>query len=194
MRTILTIPFLCFIPLCLYANSFTGTVVRVADGDTCVVQKADSSKFQVQGSKSARKEEVRIRLVGIDAPEKSQEHGKESADALARKILGRTVVVEYRPTSRNTSKALRKDRYGRIIGTVYLDNRNINQDMVRDGFAWWYRKYSKDNNLSELETNARQQNRGLWTAENPTAPWHYRKRTRQFLFSRFGHKTLNGPT
>ncbi len=148
------------------ADSFTGTVVRVIDGDTVSVSLRAKPKSSTKDGESCQKKFHKVRLAEIDAPEKKQVFGAESTKALSDKVLGKTVVVEWS----------NKGRYGRIIGTVYLDERNINQDMIRDGFAWWYRKYSKDNNLSELETNARQRNRGLWTAKHPIPPWQYRKR------------------
>ncbi len=107
-----------------------------------------------------------MRLAEIDTPEKKQAFGVKARQALCKRILGKLVVVEYS----------KRDRYGQIIGTVYLDRRNINHDMIRDGFAWWYRKYSKDNNLRELETNARQRTHGLGSARNPIPPWDYGKR------------------
>ena len=152
-------------------HSFTGKVTRVVDGDTICVQTF--VPFATFCSKSC----IRVRLAEIDAPEKKQSFGLESRAALAEKIYGKTVRIDF----------TRKDRYGRIIGHIFLASNpvnpvkkpsslnSINAQMIRDGFAWWYRKYSKDNNLSELETTARHQNRGLWTAKNPTAPWHYRR-------------------
>ncbi len=154
MKTKLIFITVFLLPFCVRAHTFTGKVVRVIDGDTVIV--ADDS----------RKLKWKVRFAEIDAPEKAQAFGARAAEALSEKILGKAVMVEFEKT----------DRYGRIIGTVYLDDRNINQAMIRDGFAWWYRKYSKDNNLSKLETNARHQNRGLWTAKHPIPPWDYRKR------------------
>ena len=70
------------------------------------------------------------------------------------------------------------DRYGRTIGEVMLeDGRNLNQELVRSGMAWWYRKYAKrDTNLESLERHAREARAGLWVDADPTPPWNWRKR------------------
>ena len=71
-----------------------------------------------------------------------------------------------------------KDRYGRTLGELYLaDGRCVNHEMVRAGFAWWYRKYApRDRKLEALEMEAREARRGMWAEEEPTAPWAYRHR------------------
>jgi endonuclease YncB( thermonuclease family) len=73
-----------------------------------------------------------------------------------------------------------RDRYGRTIGDVFLpDGRHLNQELVRAGYAWWYRRYSADQRLAALEGEARAARRGLWTDPNPQPPWEWRKgRTR----------------
>ena len=70
------------------------------------------------------------------------------------------------------------DHYGRIVGKVYLDKLYINAEMVRSGYAWFYRKYGKDLTLCDLENEARVNRFGLWTYANPTPPWEWRKQTR----------------
>ncbi len=67
------------------------------------------------------------------------------------------------------------DRYGRLLGEVVLPNgRSLNQELVRAGYAWWFRKYSRDIRLARLEEEARQDRRGLWADAAPQAPWEYR--------------------
>jgi endonuclease YncB( thermonuclease family) len=138
-------------------HELVGKVVHVADGDTLTVL-------------DARKTEHRIRLHGIDAPEKRQAFGTKAKEALAAKVHDQTVQVRWHE----------KDRYGRIVGDVYLGNRNINVEMVREGFAWWYRSYApKSQVLEEAEAAAKQERRGLWHDRTPEPPWEFRKKERE---------------
>ena len=136
-----------------------GSVVGVIDGDT--VKVLDSTRTQ-----------HRIRLQGIDAPESKQAYGQRSKQALSKKIFGKTVSVKWKE----------RDRYGRIIGDIYLDNRWINLELVQEGWAWHYKRYSNDKRLAEAEVKARQAQRGLWQDAHPISPWDFRKlkRARNF--------------
>lgn len=138
-------------------QEFTGKVVHIADGDTLTVLDAD-------------KVQHKIRLHGIDAPEKGQAFGAKAKEALGEKVHEKTVRVVWKE----------HDRYGRIVGDVYLGDRNINLEMVEDGFAWWYRQYAKDSKaLEKAEAEARKERRGLWHDKNPEAPWEFRKKERE---------------
>ena len=133
------------------ADEFTGRVVGVTDGDTIKVLRANHSET--------------VRLLGVDAPEKRQAYGDRAKRFTADLVFDRTVTV--RTTGR--------DRNGRLLGEVILpDGRSLNQELVRAGYAWWFRKYSRDGRLARLEEEARQGRRGLWAAEAPQAPWDYR--------------------
>lgn len=134
--------------------SVTGYVISVLDGDTI--------KLDTQGN-------VRIRLAGIDAPEKSQPYGLESKNYLASLIGSRTVTVIISDT----------DRYGRYIGTIIYDGMDINAEMLRAGYAWHYKHYSRSPEYASLEKAAREQRLGLWADDNPTAPWKYRAAQRK---------------
>lgn len=134
----------------------TGRVVRVVDGDT--VSILDSSNTQ-----------HKVRLYGIDTPERDQPHGKVSTKALAQlvdeKVVG-VVIVET-------------DSYGRTVGTLYLRSVNINRAMVENGDAWWYRHYAPhEHHLAESEQAARDAGRGLWANPNPVPPWKWRREKR----------------
>ena len=73
-----------------------------------------------------------------------------------------------------------KDRYGRIVGDVHLGDRNVNVEMVHDGFAWWYKTYApKSKPLEQAEAEARKEKRGLWHDKNPEPPWDFRKKERE---------------
>lgn len=104
-------------------------------------------------------------------PERGQPYGKKARQALADKVFRKQVAVETNKT----------DRYGRIIGRVYLGDRDINAEMVADGMAWVYRKYSRDTRLLELERQAREQGRGLWSLQpdQRIPPWEWRSQKRR---------------
>ena len=134
----------------------TGRVVRVADGDT--ISRLDKNNTQ-----------YKIRLHGIDTPERDQAYGKAAWDALSDLVAGRTVGIVV----------LGKDTYGRTDGTVYLDDANINLAMVAGGHAWWYRYYAPNNRLLEVtEQQARDAGKGLWANPDPMPPWDWRRQQR----------------
>lgn len=138
-------------------REIVGQVVRIADGDTLTVLDATN-------------EQHKVRLHGIDAPEKGQAFGTKAKEALAAKVHEKRVRVIWKE----------RDRYGRIVGGVYLGDRNVNVEMVHDGFAWWYRQYApKDKALERAEDEARKEKRGLWHDKNPEPPWEYRKQERE---------------
>jgi len=135
----------------LQSGPFTGTVVRVIDGDTIEVLK-DSVL-------------IRVRLNGIDAPEKSQPYGKKAKEFVANSLAGKTVKVV----------PFNHDRYGRLIGDIYLSDESwFNEQIVKAGFAWHYKKYSSDEKLARAELIARDLKVGLWQEPSPIAPWDYR--------------------
>lgn len=137
-------------------HELTGKVVHIADGDTLTVLDAD-------------KVQHKIRLYGIDAPEKAQAFGTKAKEALGEKVHEKTVRVVWKE----------HDRYGRIVGDVYLRDRNINLELVQNGFAWWYRQYAKDSKaLEKAEAEARKERRGLWHDKNPEPPWEFRRQKR----------------
>jgi micrococcal nuclease len=135
------------------AEEFVGRVVGVTDGDTLTVLRARQAE--------------RVRLQGVDAPEKRQAYGERAKRFTADLAFDRTVTV--RTTGR--------DRNGRLLGEVVLpDGRSLNQELVRAGYAWWFRKYSRDGRLGRLEGEARAGRRGLWVDQAPGAPWDFRGR------------------
>jgi micrococcal nuclease len=127
-------------------------VIAVKDGDTIDLLRNGKT--------------IKVRLYGIDSPEKAQDYGQKAKDFTSQLAFGKTVhLIEHN-----------KDRYGRTVGTIILpDGRNLNEELVRNGYAWHYKEYSKDKNLEILEADARRFKRGLWQDANPTAPWDYRK-------------------
>ena len=136
----------------LIADEIRGKVVSIADGDTITVLDAD-------------KHQHKIRLEGIDAPEKKQAFGTKSRQKLGDLVAGKDVTVQW----------TKKDRYSRIVGHVYLGDRDIDLEMVKAGMAWHYRQYSKSTELAAAEAEARKNRVGLWVDTNPVPPWEFRK-------------------
>ena len=131
----------------LLADTITGRVERVIDGDTVIVENA------------------RVRLAEIDAPELSQPHGPEAKMALADMITGKRVTVTY----------TRRDRYGRLLATIHLGHTNINLTMVEAGHAWRYRYARKTGMIAEAERSAMARKCGIWSNPRPKPPWQHRK-------------------
>jgi micrococcal nuclease len=147
----------CFIlSLFLVADkNITGKVVKVTDGDTITLLTSDNRQ-------------EKIRLDGIDAPEKKQDYGEKSRQYLASLVAGKTVRIEYK----------NKDRYGRILGTVYVGSLNVNEEMISKGLAWQY-KYNKDKNMAKLQAEAKAKKLNIWSVKNPVDPYDYRKSRRK---------------
>ena len=140
----------------VYANNVTVKlkIIGIRDGDS-----ADGLYGEFP---------VSIRLAHIDAPEKRQAFGKAAKQKLSDLCFGKTVTI--------VSEG-KKGTYhgGRIIAEVFLeDGTNVNKTMISEGFAWHYKKYSKDKSYDALENDARINKRGLWTDQNPVSPWNFR--------------------
>ena len=133
-------------------------VVKVSDGDTVHVLDRSRTKHK-------------IRLGGIDAPEKKQAFGRKSKENLAKYIAGQNVEVEYD----------KRDRYGRIIRKITKDGQDFNLLQIKDGFAWHYKYYERDQTsldrtqYSSAEIEAREKTIGLWSAP-AVPPWEYRSK------------------
>jgi len=131
-----------------------GWVSKVADGDTFTLN-------------AAGQEPRAVRLYGIDAPERDQAYGELATTALAAWIDGREVLVAVEDI----------DHYGRLVGTVFVNDSNINLAMVEQGNAWWYEQYARDAIELELaEQQARAARRGLWASGTAVEPWEWRRR------------------
>jgi endonuclease YncB( thermonuclease family) len=142
----------------VHAEILTGTIVGISDGDTATLLDANQRQYK-------------IRLTGIDAPEKKMPFGQRSKEHLSDLIFSRDVQVE-------TEKL---DRYGRTLGKILFDRKDINLAMINAGLAWHYKKYQNDQSRSDrllyahAEDQARKQRIGLWRDPNPTPPWEWRK-------------------
>ena len=135
---------------------FTGKVVKIADGDTVTV--LDRNRVQ-----------HRIRLTGIDAPERKQAFGSRSKQSLSKLVFSKTVIV----------RTNRRDRYGRVLGKLLINGMDVNKEQIRRGMAW--HAYLRDQTAvdrvtyAEIEKNARKEQRGLWVDPSPLPPWKWRK-------------------
>ena len=143
-------------------QTLSGRVVRIADGDTITVLDASNTQH-------------RIRLQGIDAPESKQDFGAQSKKKLSGLIFGKDVEVVYEKT----------DQYGRLVGKILLDGRDINLEQVRSGMAWHYKEYEREQSTADRELYARAEDearsarRGLWVDTNPVEPSEFRRAERQ---------------
>jgi endonuclease YncB( thermonuclease family) len=138
-------------------NYITGKVVKILDGDTYDLLLDDETT-------------VRIRMDGIDAPEKGMPFSKKARTYLGELCKEQTIDVEKTG----------EDQHGRILGLSYLeDGRELGAEMLKSGLAWHYKKYNSDFKLAALENEARQAKRGLWKDPNPMPPWENRKLHRQ---------------
>ena len=140
--------FLVLLVECGLGEGFSGRVVGVSDGDTISVMNSGKA--------------VKVRLHGVDAPERGQPFTNRAKQFVSGLVFGQTVIVRGRGV----------DRYGRTIADVLLpDGRNLNHEAVKAGLAWWFRRYApNDKNLGQLENEARTAKRGLWTEKDPVPP------------------------
>ena len=135
------------------ADTLQGRVVAVTDGDTVKVLDAAHTEWK-------------IRLMGIDAPEKQQAFGNRSKSNLSDLVFGKNVIVEYS----------KKDRYGRTVGKILINGVDANLEQVKAGMAWHYKKYAKEQLFEDRETYARAEEqasagrRGLWSEAEPVPP------------------------
>jgi endonuclease YncB( thermonuclease family) len=133
----------------------SGKVIGISDGDTF--------KLLVEGNQT-----IRIRLYGVDAPEKSQDYSTQAKQKLSDLIFSKRVDV----------KQINIDRFKRIIGVVYVEDKNVNEELLRSGYVWHYTQYSKNEQWAKLQREAQKKRIGLWSKANPTPPWQWRKEKR----------------
>jgi len=156
----------CIVVPATLAATLHGQVVRVVDGDTITVT-------------DGRHRKIKVRLSGIDAPEKKQPYGRLAAANLATLLLGKAVTVEWD----------KRDAYGRVIGRVLVtppacpacaQSEDAGLMQIAAGYAWWYRSESRELTHEDkaryafAENAARAGHRGLWSAPAPVPPWQWR--------------------
>lgn len=149
---------LAFGSLVASAETITGRVVAVSDGDTLTVLDASLQQFK-------------IRLAGIDAPEKGQPFGNRAKESLSEMVFNKQVMVEFN----------KEDRYRRKVGKVQHEGADVNLELVKKGMAWHYTAYAKEQAVADRnayangEAEAKAQRRGLWREDTPSAPWEFRR-------------------
>ena len=140
-------------------KAFDARVTRIVDGDTVVVELPSGK-------------DERIRLGGIDAPERDQPWGEAATRELRRQVAGQTVTIRWS----------KRDRYERIVGVILLDGEDQNLHLVDRGMAWHYKRYQAEQGAEDrrlyaaAENAARDARRGLWSDPEPMAPWEWRRR------------------
>ena len=158
MRKLLLI-FVLFLSNFVNAKTIEGLVVGVADGDTITVLDQQKNTYK-------------IRLQGIDAPEKKQAFGEKSKQSLHDLVHGKQVRIEYD----------KEDKYGRIVGKITLDDLDICLQQLLLGMAWHYKKYQNEQSVADrvvyndAELKSKSLKLGLWADETPTPPWEFRKK------------------
>jgi len=136
-------------------ESIVATVNKVIDGDSLKAKSKEGKAYEIQ-------------VEGIDAPELKQPYGKEATEALNKMVLGKEIKVVW----------TKKDNFERLLAQIYVDKSHVNQEMLRNGHAWHFKRYNQSKVLAELEEEAKKEKRGLWATVNPQAPWDFRKETR----------------
>ncbi len=155
--SVLTLSVLVVVCAPTLADTLSGKVVKVTDGDTITILKDNTQH--------------RIRLQGIDAPERKQAFGNASRKHLAYLVAGKEVTVKW----------VKRDRYRRIVGFVLVDGKDINLVQLKAGMAWFYRYYQRElspenrKRYAQAEDQARTDRLGLWQDKNPMPPWEWRR-------------------
>ncbi|GEO11793.1 thermonuclease family protein [Segetibacter aerophilus] len=132
-------------------DTISGKVVRIIDGDTFTLLTADQKQ-------------EKIRLYGIDCPERKQPFGTVAKERLSELVFGKSVHVEFKTY----------DRWKRIVGVVFYEKENINESVLKCGLAWHFTKYDDNSKWRDMEKSARQKKIGLWADAKPVPPWEWR--------------------
>ncbi|MCP0913241.1 thermonuclease family protein [Legionella sp. 27cVA30] len=153
LRFISTATLLIFFISSSLGQTISGLVIKIADGDTLTIL-------------TPKKEQVKIRLTEIDAPEKKQAFGNVSRQSLAKICFRKNAVINYEKV----------DRYKRILGRVYCNGVDANAEQIHRGMAWVYDKYVTNKSLYKLQLEAQQSKAGLWADQYAMPPWNFRKK------------------
>jgi endonuclease YncB( thermonuclease family) len=145
--------FIFFLCAHIYAQSLTGKVIGIKDGDTVVVIDAANNQ-------------TTLRLAEVDCPEKAQAFGNKAKQFTSDQVYLKQ--IKYKVTT--------TDRYGRSIAKVYYDNNKyLSAEIIKNGFGWQYKQYSTSKLLANLEQEARLNKKGLWIEPNPIYPSNFRR-------------------
>ena len=139
--------------------AWAGEVVGITDGDTITVLNSKTLK------------DVKIRLYGIDTPEKGQAFSKRAKQFTSTLVYGKVVEVG----------AITVDHYGKTVSLVYVEGKGVCDELIRAGLAWVYYLYCNLPICAEwknLEAEAKEAKRGIWSEHNPIPPWEFRRKRR----------------
>lgn len=152
MKRLAVILLVVLFPLICSAQRFTARVVSISDGDTFTVVNKDNLQ-------------LKVRIFGIDAPEKKQAYGNKSKEFLSSIIFGKTITLDVQS----------KDRYGRFLAYVYSpEGKDVSLLMIHEGMAWHFTKYDSNEVYEAAQNLAKKAKRGLWADPSPIAPWDFR--------------------
>ncbi|TWP31815.1 thermonuclease family protein [Apibacter muscae] len=140
----------------LLSQTLSGRVIKVADGDTVTILTDEN-------------EQIKIRLYGIDCPEKGQDFSSKATAFTSSFCFGKIVKV--------TQKGL--DRYGRVLGIILIGKKNLNEELLKNGLAWHYKYFDKTQKYVDLEQEAKNNKLNIWSMNNPIAPWDFRKKPKK---------------
>lgn len=147
---------LFFFPFVVFGQSLTGKVIYVSDGDT----------FHFVEKGKAQSQKIRIRLAEVDCPESSQPFGLEAKEFVIDRVLKKTVLIHKTDT----------DQYGRTIAHVfYADGKNLAEELLSNGYAWHFKRYSERQSYADLEQLAKSKKLGLFKNSDQIPPWEWRK-------------------
>lgn len=130
----------------------TGRVIKVKDGDTIVILDTENVQHI-------------IRVANIDCPERGQPFSNVAKTFVSEEIYGDIVIVE----------SIKVDKYNRVVGNVFYQNKSLSEELLKNGLAWHYTYFSNSAVLSDLEATAKKQKIGLWSEKNPINPYNWRK-------------------
>lgn len=152
MRKLLTLLLFVIQPYLSCPQTFKGKVTAVADGDTFTILLADKTM-------------KKVRLHGIDCPEKGQDFGNVAKQFTIKYCKGKNVILILSS----------KDKYRRTVGLVLIGNDTLNVALLKAGLAWHFKKYDRNAVWDAYEHEARKKKMGLWAMNNAVAPWEWRK-------------------
>lgn len=150
---LITAIFLFTFTLNVFADTYFAKVIGISDGDTITVLKD--------------RQNIKIRLNGIDCPEKKQDFGMKAKQFTSNFVFGKIVKIEE----------ITIDRYGRTVAMVYVSDKCLNVELIKNGFAWVYTQYCKQpfcSKWNEYQEKAKHKKLGLWDQPDPTPPWEFR--------------------
>lgn len=157
MKKIFLLLVLFFLSSYIFAQKIIqGRIIKVTDGDTVTLLANNNKK-------------IKIRLYGIDCPEKGQAYFAQAKDFLSKKIYNKNVQVEIK----------NKDQYQRSVGIIWINNKNVNIDLLQQGLAWHYKQYDKSISYAQAEKIAQAAKKNIWSLQKPIAPWEFRKNKRK---------------